>query len=123
MPKAYWIVRVSVRDPERYPEYLAAARPAFEKYGAHFIVRGGGWFARNMPTPISSLSRGPRSPQARYCRPSCVAFSTRSNRSSDRMASANWSARPFKTGRARVRNFCCIVTASGNEPGSPDGSA
>jgi uncharacterized protein (DUF1330 family) len=41
MPKAYWIVRVSVRDSERYPEYLAAARPAFEKYGAHFIVRGG----------------------------------------------------------------------------------
>jgi uncharacterized protein (DUF1330 family) len=41
MPKAYWIVRVSVRDEERYPEYLAAARPAFEKYGANFIVRGG----------------------------------------------------------------------------------
>jgi len=28
MPKAYWIVRVSVRDAQRYPEYLAAARPA-----------------------------------------------------------------------------------------------
>jgi uncharacterized protein (DUF1330 family) len=41
MPKAYWIVRVSVREPERYPEYLAAARPAFEKFGAKFIVRGG----------------------------------------------------------------------------------
>jgi uncharacterized protein (DUF1330 family) len=41
MRKAYWIVRVSVRDEERYPEYLAAARPAFEKYGAHFVVRGG----------------------------------------------------------------------------------
>ena len=41
MPKAYWIVRVSVRQPERYPNYLAAARPAFEKFGARFIVRGG----------------------------------------------------------------------------------
>ena len=41
MPKAYWIVRVSVRHPERYPDYLTAARPAFEKFGANFIVRGG----------------------------------------------------------------------------------
>lgn len=41
MPKAYWIVRVSVRDSERYPDYLAAARPAFDKFGARFIVRGG----------------------------------------------------------------------------------
>ncbi len=41
MPKAYWIVRVSVRQPESYPDYLAAARPAFEKFGAKFIVRGG----------------------------------------------------------------------------------
>jgi uncharacterized protein (DUF1330 family) len=41
LPKAYWIVRVSVRDEPRYPEYLAAARPAFEKFGAKFIVRGG----------------------------------------------------------------------------------
>ena len=41
MPKAYWIVRVAVRDAQRYPEYLAAARPAFEKFGANFIVRGG----------------------------------------------------------------------------------
>ena len=41
MPKGYWIVRVSVRDEARYPDYLAAAKPAFEKYGARFIVRGG----------------------------------------------------------------------------------
>lgn len=43
MPKAYWIVRVSVRDQARYPEYLAAAKPAFEKFGANFIVRGGAY--------------------------------------------------------------------------------
>lgn len=41
MAKGYWIVRVSVRDQARYPEYLTAARPAFEKFGARFIVRGG----------------------------------------------------------------------------------
>jgi uncharacterized protein (DUF1330 family) len=41
MSKAYWIVRVSVRDQQRYPEYLVAASPAFEKFGARFIVRGG----------------------------------------------------------------------------------
>ncbi|WP_370154878.1 DUF1330 domain-containing protein [Ferrovibrio sp.] len=41
MSKAYWIVRVSVQDAARYPEYLAAAKPAFEKYGARFLVRGG----------------------------------------------------------------------------------
>ena len=40
-PKAYWIVRVSVNDQQRYPEYLAAARVAFDAYGAKFIVRGG----------------------------------------------------------------------------------
>lgn len=45
MPKAYWIVRVSVRDEQRYPEYLAAAGPAFEKFGARFIVRGGAFEA------------------------------------------------------------------------------
>lgn len=41
MPKAYWIVRVSVRNEKQYPEYLTAASPAFKKFGAKFIVRGG----------------------------------------------------------------------------------
>ncbi len=41
MTKAYWIVRVTVQDQARYPEYLAAARAAFDAYGATFIVRGG----------------------------------------------------------------------------------
>jgi len=41
MTKAYWIVRVSVTNEERYPDYLAAARPAFEKFGARFLARGG----------------------------------------------------------------------------------
>ena len=41
MAKGYWVVRVSVHNQERYPEYLAAAKPAFEKFGANFIVRAG----------------------------------------------------------------------------------
>ena len=41
MAKAYWIVRVSVHRPAQYPDYLAVARPAFEKFGARFLVRGG----------------------------------------------------------------------------------
>jgi uncharacterized protein (DUF1330 family) len=41
MAKGYWIVRVSVKDQAEYPAYLEAARSAFEKYGARFIVRGG----------------------------------------------------------------------------------
>lgn len=45
MSKAYWIVRVSVRDEANYPDYLAAAKPAFEKFGARFIVRGGAFEA------------------------------------------------------------------------------
>ena len=45
MAKGYWIVRVSVRDEERYPEYLAAARFAFAKFGANFIIRGGAFDA------------------------------------------------------------------------------
>ena len=41
MTKGYWIVRVSVADVARYPEYLKKAKPAFEKFGAKFLVRGG----------------------------------------------------------------------------------
>ena len=41
MAKGYWIARVDVREPERYKDYVAAAKPAFEKYGAVFLARGG----------------------------------------------------------------------------------
>ncbi|MDI6027333.1 DUF1330 domain-containing protein [Corticibacterium sp. UT-5YL-CI-8] len=41
MAKAYWIARVDVRDPEGYKGYVEAAKPAFERYGAKFIARGG----------------------------------------------------------------------------------
>ena len=41
MPKAYWIARVDVRDAERYKDYVALAKPAFERFGANFLARGG----------------------------------------------------------------------------------
>ena len=41
MAKGYWIARVDIRDPERYKDYVTAAKPAFEKYGAVFLARGG----------------------------------------------------------------------------------
>jgi uncharacterized protein (DUF1330 family) len=46
MAKGYWIVRVSVKDQAEYPAYLQAARVAFEKYDARFIVRGGKYCPR-----------------------------------------------------------------------------
>lgn len=41
MAKAYWIARVDVHDTERYKDYVATAKPAFERYGANFLARGG----------------------------------------------------------------------------------
>lgn len=41
MPKGYWIARIDVKDAERYKDYVATARPAFEEYGAKFLARGG----------------------------------------------------------------------------------
>ncbi len=41
MAKGYWIAHIDVTDAEKYPDYLAAARIAFDKYGAVFVVRGG----------------------------------------------------------------------------------
>ena len=41
MAKAYWIASVEVKDPERYKDYVATAKPAFERFGANFLARGG----------------------------------------------------------------------------------
>ncbi len=41
MPKGYWIARVDVENADRYPEYVSTAKPAFEEFGAQFLVRGG----------------------------------------------------------------------------------
>ena len=45
MAKGYWVVRVSVHNADDYPDYLQAARLAFEKYNARFHVRGGRYLA------------------------------------------------------------------------------
>lgn len=41
MPKGYWVGRVDVSDPERYKDYIATATPAYQEFGAKFLVRGG----------------------------------------------------------------------------------
>ena len=63
MTKAYWIAHVDVRDPEGYKGYVEAAKPAFQKYGAKFLARGGAWEllegrgrARNVVIEFPSLA-------------------------------------------------------------------
>ena len=41
MPKAYWIARVDVDDAETYKKYVETGKPAFERYNAKFLARGG----------------------------------------------------------------------------------
>ena len=41
MPKGYWIARVDVRDAEAYKDYVAAAKLAFDRFGARILARGG----------------------------------------------------------------------------------
>lgn len=41
MPKGFWIARVDVENAERYPDYVSTAKPAFERYNAKFLARGG----------------------------------------------------------------------------------
>ena len=43
MAKAYWIAHVTVTDMDEYQKYVASAPPAFEKYGAKILVRGGSY--------------------------------------------------------------------------------
>jgi uncharacterized protein (DUF1330 family) len=62
MAKGYWIARVDIRDPERYKDYVSGAKPAFERYGATFLARGGAYHrlegearARNVIIEFPSL--------------------------------------------------------------------
>ncbi len=41
MSKGYWIARIDVHNPESYPDYIEAAKPAFERFGAKILARGG----------------------------------------------------------------------------------
>ena len=41
MPKAYLICYVDITNPTAYDEYRKLATVAGEKYGAHYVARGG----------------------------------------------------------------------------------
>ncbi len=41
MPKGYWIVRVDVRDMEKYKAYMQANAEPLKKHGARFLARAG----------------------------------------------------------------------------------
>lgn len=41
MAKGYWIAHVTVTNPDRYKDYIAAAADSFAAFGARFNVRGG----------------------------------------------------------------------------------
>jgi uncharacterized protein (DUF1330 family) len=41
MPKAYWIARVTVTNPEQYKGYAELAPVAFKKFNARILARGG----------------------------------------------------------------------------------
>ena len=45
MPKAYWIARIDVTDPETYKVYASGTAAAFQQYGATYLVRGGAFTA------------------------------------------------------------------------------
>jgi uncharacterized protein (DUF1330 family) len=40
-PKAYVVVNVAIRDPERYKDYIRAATPTVAAHGGRYLVRGG----------------------------------------------------------------------------------
>lgn len=39
--KAYVLVNVAIRDPERYKDYIRAATPTVAAHGGKYIARGG----------------------------------------------------------------------------------
>jgi uncharacterized protein (DUF1330 family) len=39
--KAYVIFDVDIRDPKQYQEFMSGVKPALEKVGAKYLVRGG----------------------------------------------------------------------------------
>lgn len=41
MPKAYWIARVTVTDPEQYKGYADLAPAAIKSHGGRFLARAG----------------------------------------------------------------------------------
>ena len=41
MPKAYWIARIKVTDPDRYGAYANALPAVIDRFGGRFLVAGG----------------------------------------------------------------------------------
>lgn len=41
MPKGYWMVHVTVTNPDAYAEYVRLDTPVVERFGGQFLVRGG----------------------------------------------------------------------------------
>ena len=41
MSKGYWMVSVTIRDPDTYRRYIEGNAAAFAKYGGTFLARGG----------------------------------------------------------------------------------
>ena len=41
MNKGYWVVRVNIDKNEAFKEYAERAKPAIEKFGGKYLVRGG----------------------------------------------------------------------------------
>lgn len=39
--KGYWVAHVTVTDPDKYGEYVAASAKAFKKFKANILARGG----------------------------------------------------------------------------------
>ena len=50
MSKGYWMVSVTIRDPDTYKRYIAENALAFAKYGAKFLARGGRFESPEGPT-------------------------------------------------------------------------
>lgn len=51
MPKkGYWVGSVEVSDLERYKDYITTATPAYQRFGAKFLVRGGDFIAAEGPS-------------------------------------------------------------------------
>ena len=52
MPKAYWIARVNVTDPETYAGYMALGPAALVAGGGRLLSRGGRAVALEGPEPF-----------------------------------------------------------------------
>ncbi|MEL7049576.1 MAG: DUF1330 domain-containing protein [Pseudomonadota bacterium] len=50
-PPGFWMVHVTIKDPEVYQDYATANGQVLEKYGAVFLARGGRY------EPVEGLSR------------------------------------------------------------------